>query len=78
MGYADKMFEEALDSLREDNKKLRDDLDKHVQFGIASANVINEFLLYVSKKDKADYDYFVKLVEDALKKRPKSAIGRFC
>lgn len=29
MGYADRMFEEALESLRDENKKLRDNLNKH-------------------------------------------------
>ena len=33
MGYSDKMFEEALSDLREDNKELRKNLDKHVQIG---------------------------------------------
>lgn len=71
MGYADRMFEEALESLREDNKKLREDLDKHIQIGADFSNIINEMLAYIEKKDDKDYLLFVEMVEDALQRSRK-------
>ena len=68
MGYADKMFEEALESLREDNKKLREDLDKHIQIGADFSGIINEMLGRFHVLSRGDYDYFVKRVEEALKR----------
>jgi len=44
MSYSNRMFEEELNSLREDNQKLRNDLDNHVQVGIEFSNIINEML----------------------------------
>lgn len=66
MGYSDKMFEEALSDLREDNKELRKNLDKHVQIGAEFSGIINEMLKYVETKNKEDYLYFCKMVEKAL------------
>jgi len=66
MSEATKMFEEALESLREDNQTLRKNLDKHIQIGAEFSNIINEMLGYIEKKDKEDYLYFVKMVEKAL------------
>ena len=66
MGYADKMFEEALESLREDNQKLRKDLDTHIQIGADFAGIINEMLKYVEGKNREDFLYFTKMVEKAL------------
>lgn len=68
MGYADRMFEEALDSLREDNKKLRENLDKHIQIGAEFSGIINEMLGRFHELNKEDYDYFCKIVEEALKR----------
>ena len=65
---SDKIYEEALESLREDNKELRKNLDKHIQIGAEFSNIINEMLGYVEKKDKEDYLYFVKMVEKALER----------
>jgi len=76
MGYADRMFEEALESLREDNLKLRNDLDKHVQVGIEFSNIINEMLGVIHSKSNEDYKYFVERVEKALKLRPESMKGK--
>ena len=71
MGYADRMFEEALESLREDNKKLREDLNKHIQIGADFSGIINEMLAYIEQKDYKDYLRFVKMVEDALQRGRK-------
>jgi len=68
MSEATKMFEEALESLREDNQTLRKNLDKHIQIGAEFSNIINEMLGYIEKKDKEDYLYFVKMVEKALER----------
>jgi len=68
MSEATRMFEEALESLREDNQTLRKNLDKHIQIGAEFSNIINEMLGYVEKKDKEDYLYFVKMVEKALER----------
>jgi len=68
MSEATRMFEEALESLREDNKTLRKNLDKHIQIGAEFSNIINEMLGYIEKKDKEDYLYFVKMVEKALER----------
>lgn len=68
MGYADKMFEEALDSLREDNKKLRENLDKHIQIGADFSGIINEMLAYIEQKDDKDYLRFVEMVEKAIER----------
>jgi len=68
MSEATKMFEEALESLREDNQTLRKNLDKHIQIGAEFSNIINEMLGYLEKKDKEDYLYFVKMVEKALER----------
>lgn len=71
MGYADKMFEEALESLREDNVKLRKDLDRHIQIGADFSGIINEMLAYIEQKDDKDYLRFVEMVEDALQRSRK-------
>lgn len=68
MGYADRMFEEALESLREDNKRLRENLDKHIQIGAEFSGIINEMLGRFHVLSKEDYDYFCKIVEKALKR----------
>jgi len=68
MSEATRMFEEALESLREDNQTLRKNLDKHIQIGAEFSNIINEMLGYIEKKDKEDYLYFVKMVEKALER----------
>lgn len=68
MSEATRMFEEALDSLRENNQVLRKNLDKHIQIGAEFSNIINEMLGYIEKKDKEDYLYFVKMVEKALER----------
>jgi len=71
MGYADRMFEEALESLREDNKKLRENLDKHIQIGAEFSGIINEMLGRFHDLNKEDYDYFCKIVEKALERNRK-------
>ncbi|NBP02116.1 MAG: hypothetical protein EBU90_18690 [Proteobacteria bacterium] len=68
MGYGDKMFEEALESLREENAKLQKNLEKHVMVGAEFSGIINEMLKYIEQKDSKDYLYFVKLVEKALER----------
>jgi hypothetical protein len=69
MGAVDnKMMEEALIDLREQNGTLRKNLDKHIQIGAEFSNIINEMLGYIEKKDKEDYLYFVKMVEKALER----------
>lgn len=68
MGYADKMFEEALESLREDNKRLRENLDKHIQIGADFSGIINEMLKYIEEKNREDFLYFTKMVEKALER----------
>jgi len=65
---SNRMFEEALEYLREDNKELRKNLDKHIQIGAEFSNIINEMLGYIEKKDKENYLYFVKMVEKALER----------
>lgn len=71
MGYADRMFEEALESLREDNKKLRENLDRHVQIGAEFSGIINEMLGRFHDLNKEDYNYFCKIVEKALQRSRK-------
>lgn len=68
MGYSDKMFEEALESLREDNKELRKNLDKHIQIGAEFSGIINEMLAYIEQKDDKDYLRFVEMVEKTLER----------
>jgi len=69
MGSVDnKMMEEALNDLREQNDTLRKNLDKHIQIGAEFSNIINEMLGYVEKKNREDYLYFVKMVEKALER----------
>jgi len=68
MSEATRMYEEALESLREDNQTLRKNLDKHIQIGAEFSNIINEMLGYIEKKNKEDYLYFVKMVEEALER----------
>jgi len=68
MSEVTRIFEEALESLREDNQTLRKNLDKHIQIGAEFSNIINEMLGYIEKKDKEDYLYFVKMVEKALER----------
>ena len=68
MSEATRMFEEALESLREDNQTLRKNLDKHIQIDAEFSNIINEMLGYIEKKDKEDFLYFVKMVERALER----------
>jgi len=65
---SNRMYEEALNDLRENNDQLRKNLDKHIQIGAEFSNIINEMLGYVEKKDKEDYLYFVKMVEKALER----------
>ena len=65
---SNKIYEDALESLREENKKLRKNLDKHIQIGAEFSGIINEMLGYIEKKDKEDYLYFVKIVEKALER----------
>ena len=71
MGYADRMFEEALESLREDNAKLRKDLDRHIQIGAEFSGIINEMLAYIEQRDDKDYLRFVEMVESALERNRK-------
>ena len=66
MSESTKMFEEALESLREDNKKLREDLDTHIQIGADFAGLVNEMLKYIEDKNKEDYLYFAKMVEKVI------------
>jgi len=68
MGYGDRMFEEALESLREENATLQKHLEKHVMMGAEFSGIINEMLKYIEQKDNKDYLYFVNLVEKALKR----------
>lgn len=68
MSEATKMFEEALESLREDNKKLREDLNKHIQIGAEFSGIINEMLAYIEQKDDKDYLRFVAMVEEAIER----------
>lgn len=68
MSEATRMFEEALDSLREDNKELRKNLDKHVQIGAEFSGIINEMLAYIEQKDDKDYLRFVEMVEKAMER----------
>lgn len=68
MSEATRMFEEALDSLREDNLKLRKDLDKHIQIGAEFSGIINEMLSYIEQKDDKDYLRFVDMVEKAIER----------
>lgn len=68
MSEATRMFEEALDSLREDNKKLRENLDKHIQIGAEFSGIINEMLAYIEQKDDKDYLRFVEMVEKAIER----------
>lgn len=68
MSETTKMFEEALESLREDNKKLRENLDNHIQIGAEFSGIINEMLAYIEQKDDKDYLRFVEMVEKALER----------
>ena len=68
MSETTKMFEDALRDLRENNDQLRKNLDKHIQIGAEFSNIINEMLGYIEKKNKEDYLYFVKMVEEALER----------
>lgn len=68
MSEATRMFEEALESLREDNLKLRKDLDKHIQVGAEFSGIINEMLAYIEQKDDKDYLRFVEMVEKAIER----------
>lgn len=68
MGYSDRMFEEALEPLREDNSKLRKDLARHIQIGADFSGIINEMLKYVEGKNREDFLYFTKMVEKALER----------
>jgi len=69
MGSVDnKIMEDALNDLREQNSTLRKNLDKHIQIGTEFSGIINEMLGYIEKKDKEDYLYFVKMVEKALER----------
>ena len=69
MGSEDnKMFEDALNDLREENAKLQKNLEKHVLMGADFSGIINEMLKYIEKKDDKDYLYFVNLVEKALER----------
>jgi len=71
MSEATRMFEEALESLREDNLRLRKDLDTHIQIGADFSGIINEMLKYVEGKDKQDFLYFAKMVEKVLERNRK-------
>lgn len=66
MSETTRMFEEALNDLREDNKKLRENLDKHIQIGAEFSGIINEMLAYIEQKDDKDYLRFVEMVEKAI------------
>ena len=68
MGYSDKMFEEALDSLREDNRKLQSNLEKQILTNADFSGITNEMLVYIEKQDDKDYLYFVDLVDKALER----------
>ena len=68
MGYGDKVYEEALHSLREENVQLQKNLEKHVLMGADFSGIINEMLKYIEQKDDKDYLYFVDLVEKALER----------
>lgn len=68
MGYGDRLFEEALDSLREDNRKLQSNLEKQILTNADLSGIINEMLVYIEKQDDKDYLYFVDLVDKALER----------
>lgn len=72
MSEATRMFEEALDSLREDNDRLRKNLDTHIQIGADFAGLINEMLKYIQGKDKEDFLYFSKMVEKVIHRNRES------
>jgi len=65
---SDKIYLEAIDSLREENEKLQKNLEKHVMVGAEFSGIINEMLKYIEQKDNNDYLYFVKMVEKALER----------
>jgi hypothetical protein len=68
MSYSNKIYEEALNDIKEDNKKLRKDLDRHIQIGAEFSGIINEMLAYIEQKDDKDYLRFVEMVEKALER----------
>jgi hypothetical protein len=68
MSYSNKIYEEALNDIKEDNKKLRRDLDRHIQIGAEFSDIINEMLTYIEQKDDKDYLRFVEMIEKALER----------
>jgi hypothetical protein len=68
MNCSNKIYEEALNDIREDNKKLRKDLDRHTQIGAEFSGIINEMLAYIEQKDDKDYLRFVEMIEKALER----------
>jgi hypothetical protein len=68
MSYSNEIYEVALNDIKEDNKKLRRDLDRHIQIGAEFSGIINEMLAYIEQKDDKDYLRFVEMVEKALER----------
>jgi hypothetical protein len=68
MSYSNKIYEEALNDIKEDNKTLRRDLDRHIQIGAEFSDIINEMLTYIEQKDDKDYLRFVEMIEKALER----------
>jgi hypothetical protein len=68
MSYSNEIYEVALNDIKEDNKKLRRDLDRHIQIGAEFSGIINEMLAYIEQKDDKDYLRFVEMIEKALER----------
>jgi hypothetical protein len=68
MSYSNEIYEEALNDIKEDNKKLRRDLDRHIQIGAEFSGIINEMLAYIEQRDDKDYLRFVEMIENALER----------
>jgi hypothetical protein len=68
MSYSNEIYEVALNDIKEDNKKLRRDLDRHIQIGAEFSGIINEMLAYIEQRDDKDYLRFVEMIENALER----------
>jgi hypothetical protein len=68
MSYSNEIYEVALNDIKEENKKLRRDLDRHIQIGAEFSGIINEMLAYIEQKDDKDYLRYVEMVEKALER----------
>lgn len=75
MSESTRMFEETINSLREENEKLKKTSDNHVQYAVSFANIVNEMLKYIALKDKEhstnDLPYFVGLLSKIVEEKPK-------